>query len=60
VKISIIDGLSVDVPLRGGENLLAKSSRQVLARDRNGVSVSPNESTRWSELVVGEKTGRRG
>lgn len=35
--MSIIDVFSVVFPLRGGENLLTKLSRQELARDREGV-----------------------
>jgi hypothetical protein len=33
-----MEGFSVAAPLRGGENLLTKESRQELAREREGVS----------------------
>lgn len=33
-----MEGFSVAVPLRGGENLLTKESRQEVARERDGVS----------------------
>jgi len=46
--MSIIEGLSVVAPLRGGENLLTKLSRQELALEREGVS-DISEASRGGE-----------
>jgi hypothetical protein len=58
VNISIIEGFLVEVPLRGGEYLLTKPSRQELAREREGVPDTNETSGR--ECDNGDAIGGRG
>lgn len=56
--MSIIEGFSVVRPLRGGENLLTKLSRQELAREREGVSDAREAS--WGGCEIGDMIGAMG
>ena len=57
--MSTIEGFSVARPLRGGENLLTKLSRQELAREREGVSDSSDDSC-GGECEIGDMIGAIG
>lgn len=55
----MIEGFLVELPLRGGENLLTKPSRQEVALEREGVS-DVSEPSGGGEYDNGDAIGGRG